>query len=55
MIVDPLGAPLVVLDAAADGGEGALAIAEAVYNTVAQVRRKLPVLEHRRFVVRARD
>ena len=52
MVVDPLGVPLVELDAERDGGDDALAIADIDAETVAQVRAKLPVLEHRRFTVR---
>jgi len=57
MAIDPLGEPIVVLDADAegDGGTGALAIADIEAETVAGIRAKLPVLEHRRFVIRARS
>jgi len=52
MVVDPLGAPLAELDGEADDAS-ALAVADLDAATVAQVRRTLPVLEHRRFVVRS--
>jgi predicted amidohydrolase len=55
MVIDPLGEPVAVLDAETDGGDGALAIADIDAETVARVRAKLPVLEHRRFVVRPRS
>ena len=55
MVIDPLGVPLVVLDGETDGGEDALAITDIDAQTVADVRQKLPVLEHRRFVVRPRS
>jgi len=55
MIIDPLGAPLAVLDGETDGGEHALAIVDLDAQTVAKVRRALPVLDHRRFVVRPRS
>jgi deaminated glutathione amidase len=54
MIIDPLGEPLVVLDAVVDGGLESLAVADIDAETVAKVRRVLPVLEQRRFVVRPR-
>ena len=53
MIVDPAGVVLAALDA--DGnGPGCLAVAELSVDRVADVRRGLPVLEHRRFAVRPR-
>lgn len=55
MVIDPLGEPVAALDAETDGGEEALAIADIEAETVARVRAKLPVLEHRRFVVRPRS
>jgi deaminated glutathione amidase len=51
MVIDPLGAPIVVLDGETDGGEGALAIADIDAQTVTKVRQDLPVLQHRRFAV----
>jgi hypothetical protein len=45
---------LAVLDGGTDGGAGALAIVDIDAGTVAEVRRTLPVLEHRRFTVQPR-
>jgi deaminated glutathione amidase len=54
MVVDPLGEPLVVLDASTDGGAASIALADVTAEMVSEVRRSLPVLEHRRFEVRPR-
>jgi len=53
MIVDPAGVTRAVLNGDVEGSH-ALALAEVTAERVAEERRRLPVLEHRRFEVRPR-